>query len=541
MSHVHQGRQVHPAEPDQAAPLAPHRARGHPRPASRVVRRGLLRQVAGAAVHALRVPHGGLLRDQAVLPLRRLVHGHHERHQQVGAHVPEPQAGVRGQPGHLVQQRDPHGRRHPAGLHQLRARRHRRVGGRQRLHRRTRSSGCNYRVIVREQKCIEPLWESKSDYEIFAAHRREDGPARRVHRRRQDRGRLGQGLLRHLRPAQGRSAGRSSTAKGYHIININDDYKPTPGLRWFYEGRPCDTPDLGNPKRLTEKRAELGTFSGKIEFVSESLKQYFPDDEERPVVPRYIPSWEGHHTTELFEKYPLQLISPHPRFSFHCHYDKHTDWLNDIPVHRIKKDGYAWWPARINPEDAADAGHQQRRHRPALQRPGLGALHRGGHRARAARASSTATPRRPCTIRCSPGNADSMDRGGCVSMLTPVAHDVQERPGHDAQFLPHRDREVGGLRHGAPGPAHRRHQVQRLPQLLPGLPRRVLRQRLPRLLGSPAAGRPVLDAGQGDRAGQLSQAQARLHPASPCHALRGRALHRRWPPTAPSTGARTAS
>ncbi len=30
------------------------------------------------------------------------------------------------------------------------------------------SSGCNYRVIVREQKCIEPLWESKSDYEIFA-------------------------------------------------------------------------------------------------------------------------------------------------------------------------------------------------------------------------------------------------------------------------------------------------------------------------------------------------------------------------------------
>ncbi len=144
--------------------------------------------------------------------------------------------------------------------------------------------------------------------------------------------------------------------KGYHIININDDYKPTPGLRWFYEGRPCDTPDLGNPKRLTERRGELGTFSGKIEFESESLKQYFPDDEERPVVPRYIPSWEGYQTEELFDKYPLPLMSPHPRLSFHCHYDKHTDWLNDIPVHRIKKDGYAWWPARINPEDAAKRG-----------------------------------------------------------------------------------------------------------------------------------------------------------------------------------------
>ena len=119
--------------------------------------------------------------------------------------------------------------------------------------------------------------------------------------------------------------------KGYHIINVKPDYKPTPGLRWFYEGRACDTPDPGNDKRLTDKSKELGTFSGKIEFASESLKQYFPDDDERPVVPRYIQSFEGYKTPGLYEKYPLQLISPHPRFSFHCHYDKHTDWLNDIP------------------------------------------------------------------------------------------------------------------------------------------------------------------------------------------------------------------
>ncbi len=69
------------------------------------------------------------------------------------------------------------------------------------------SSGCNYRVVVREQKCIEPLWESKSDYEIFALIFEKMGLRDRVHRRRQDRGRLGQGLLRHLRPAQGRQLG----------------------------------------------------------------------------------------------------------------------------------------------------------------------------------------------------------------------------------------------------------------------------------------------------------------------------------------------
>ena len=54
--------------------------------------------------------------------------------------------------------------------------------------------------------------------------------------------------------------------KGYFMFPIPDDYKPTPSLRWFYEGRECDTPDTGNPKRLTEKSKELGTVSGKIEF-----------------------------------------------------------------------------------------------------------------------------------------------------------------------------------------------------------------------------------------------------------------------------------
>ena len=30
------------------------------------------------------------------------------------------------------------------------------------------SNGNNHRVIVRMKKCIEPLWESKSDYQILA-------------------------------------------------------------------------------------------------------------------------------------------------------------------------------------------------------------------------------------------------------------------------------------------------------------------------------------------------------------------------------------
>ena len=30
------------------------------------------------------------------------------------------------------------------------------------------STGANYRVVVYQKKCIEPLWESRSDYEIYA-------------------------------------------------------------------------------------------------------------------------------------------------------------------------------------------------------------------------------------------------------------------------------------------------------------------------------------------------------------------------------------
>ena len=101
--------------------------------------------------------------------------------------------------------------------------------------------------------------------------------------------------------------------KGYHIINIDEKYTSTPALRWYAEGRDCDTPDPNNPKRGTIKGKELGTYSGKIEFSSKSLKEHFPNDDERPVSPHYIESWEGHHSA-IYQKYPLQLLSPPPPF-----------------------------------------------------------------------------------------------------------------------------------------------------------------------------------------------------------------------------------
>ncbi len=288
------------------------------------------------------------------------------------------------------------------------------------------SSGCNYRVIVYQQKCFEPLWESKSDYEIFTLIADRLGMKEDFTDGKTEEDWIktffdGSDLPKFI-------SWEDFVKKGYYIINIKDDYKPTPSLRWFYEGRECDTPDLQNPKRKTDKAKEVGTYSGKIEFVSESLKAHFPDDDERPVSPRYIPSWEGHRTTELFKKYPFQLLSPHPRFSFHCHYDKHTDWLDDIPGHRIKKDGYAWWPARLHPEDAARKG---------INNNDIVRLYndRGS-----VLCIAVVTGRvRPGVIHCyassakydplTPGRDDAIDRGGCINILTPSRMVSRNVPG----------------------------------------------------------------------------------------------------------------
>ncbi len=70
-------------------------------------------------------------------------------------------------------------------------------------------------------------------------------------------------------------------------------------------------------------------------------------------------SWEGPHTSGLFEKYPLQLITPHPRFSFHTHHDGKGGALNDVADHRVEIDGYHYWIARISPADAEARGIEQ--------------------------------------------------------------------------------------------------------------------------------------------------------------------------------------
>lgn len=216
---------------------------------------------------------------------------------------------------------------------------------------------CNHRVAVLQQKCIEPMGESKSDYQIFNELAQRLGLGAPFSegvgeldwcRRLFD----ATDLPKHI-------SWKQFMKKGYFVIpNPPENLRPKVSYNWFAEDRQRDTPDIGQlPADYTEKWGHgLQTQSGKLEFVCSSLKRFAPDDPERPVMSKYIPSWEGHHTVDLYTKYPLQLISPHPRFSFHTVGDGKDSIINDVKDHRVKIDGYYYWVVRINAEDAVRRG-----------------------------------------------------------------------------------------------------------------------------------------------------------------------------------------
>jgi trimethylamine-N-oxide reductase (cytochrome c) len=217
-------------------------------------------------------------------------------------------------------------------------------------------SPVNARVIVLQQKCIEPLGESKSDYQIFSLLSERLGIKQQFTEGRDE-------LQWVHRMYETSDLPKVMTweefqKKGYYVVPVPKDYQYKPAFRWFYENRPKDNQDWGPGllDRPVNDGKGLATPTGKIEFESQSLKRFDPTDQERPLVPHYIPSWEGHSSTDILQRFPLQLISPHPRFSFHSQFDGKDLWNDEIPHHRRLKDGYRYWVIRMNPADAGPRG-----------------------------------------------------------------------------------------------------------------------------------------------------------------------------------------
>lgn len=214
----------------------------------------------------------------------------------------------------------------------------------------------NHRVVALQHKCIEPLGESKSDYQIFTDILT----------------RLGLGSMftegcseldwcKRVFDASDVSRRISWAAfcrKGYYVVPPEQEgQQPAVQFRWFAEGR---MKDIGEAMPLPSQwSAEFGrglqTPTGKIEFLPETLKRSDPHNPERPLVNRYIPSWEGPRSAQA-QRFPLQLIATHSRYSFHTNVDGKGGFLDDVEDHRVRVDGHAYWLLRMNAEDAAERG-----------------------------------------------------------------------------------------------------------------------------------------------------------------------------------------
>ncbi|MEM7280218.1 MAG: molybdopterin-dependent oxidoreductase [Pseudomonadota bacterium] len=214
----------------------------------------------------------------------------------------------------------------------------------------------NHRIMAIQHKCIEPLGESKSDYRIFTEILE----------------RLGLGSLftegcseldwckrvfdasdlpRHI-------TWKEFLKKGYFVVPAEEeDVKMPVSMRWFAEGRKKDTPDAQPlPSQYADEFGYgLQTPSGKFEFVPTILKRNEARHPDRPALNRYIPAWEGLRTKELVDKYPLQMVSTHSRYSFHTNTDN-TELTDQIQDHRVLIDGHYYWVLRVGVEDAESRG-----------------------------------------------------------------------------------------------------------------------------------------------------------------------------------------
>jgi len=197
-------------------------------------------------------------------------------------------------------------------------------------------------------------------------------------------------------------------------------------FRWFWENRKKDVPESQPlPSDYTEEFLRgLQTQSGKLEFECNSLKR-FPDPERPPIV-KYQPASEGPHAGELFECYPLQLLTPHSKYSYHTQGDGKDSFLLNIADHRVNFDGYYYWIIRLNAEDAVARG---------IKKHDLVKVYNDRGAVICAALPTQRLPRGVCHGYESAAIYDpmgepgkSVDRGGVLNLLTP--HKTQTKTTH---------------------------------------------------------------------------------------------------------------
>ncbi|MFC1941869.1 molybdopterin-dependent oxidoreductase [Chloroflexota bacterium] len=197
--------------------------------------------------------------------------------------------------------------------------------------------------IYPEGKCIQPIGESMSDYEAVCEVAKKLGIYEEFNE-----GKSVEEWMRIGYEGSGVNdliSWEKLNEKGFYCVPPAEGWEnDSPGITKFYED-----PE-NNP---------LTTPTGKIEFEATDLLKHFPDDEERPPVPHWIPFGKTHQESRLHPramKYPLLIVSNHGRWRTHANHDD-ISWLREIPTCKVMGlDGYKYEPLWIHPSDAARRG-----------------------------------------------------------------------------------------------------------------------------------------------------------------------------------------
>ena len=203
--------------------------------------------------------------------------------------------------------------------------------------------GSPFRGLVIEDQAIEPVGESVSDYEAVGEVAKKMGLYEQYTDGMTVKEKIKLGF--ELTQLDQLISWDKFKENKYYVVPTDPDWESSPaGLKRFYE----------DPEKYP-----LETPSGKLEFYSRRLAEFFPDDQERPPSPRWIekgPSHDERLSSQRAKQYPFLLVSNHPRWRTHAQDDDIT-WLREIPTCKVKGfDGYLYEPVWIHPEDAAKKG-----------------------------------------------------------------------------------------------------------------------------------------------------------------------------------------
>ncbi len=199
--------------------------------------------------------------------------------------------------------------------------------------------GVNFHSMAIMEQAVQPVGESKSDYEVVLEVAKKLGYGDRFSENKTTRD-LEKQVFDDME-IQNMISWEDFLDKKYFVFPAAKDWeKDPPGFRKFYED---------------PKNNPLKTPSGLLEFYSERLAKHFPDDKERPPIPKWIEKSETHDeriSSERAAMFPLLMMSNHGRWRTHAQGDDIT-WTREVGTCKVMgKDGYKYEPVWINPKDA---------------------------------------------------------------------------------------------------------------------------------------------------------------------------------------------